>query len=403
MPMNEIWNRRLKKYQGMLLRYAKYVFNDHFVLALLFFAGGVGLSYSNFVKGLPERPFWWEQPTLIIILFLIIHIGKLVSLLEEADKVFLLPKDYQMKDYFKLVLKHSTLVSCVIQVIFLIILAPFIIRGLQWNLTMWGILLVVQCLLKVSYLLFLAARVYNTALKKFSQQCYFQLTLIAILAIGLYLNLVLSLILSLGLVVIIKHSFDKSAQQHIFKWNETIKSEKERVMTLYRFINMFTDVPQIVGQTKRHKIFDFLLHGTSKNVYLFLYSRSFIRQSGFSGLFLRLLFLASIIVFFSPNYLFSLFIICICLYLIGVQLFGLYFIFEDNVFTHIYPIDENQKKSAFKKLLGKVLLLAWLILNIIAVATPLFEVKYLLIPAVSLGEIYLITGSFLRSYIKKNT
>ncbi len=403
MLMNEIWNRRLKKYQSMLLRYSKYILNDHFVLALLFFAGGIGLAYSNFVKNLPQKAFWWEQPILIIILFLLLYVGKLASLLEEADKIFLLPKDYQMKDYLKLVLKHSTLVSCATQLICMLVLAPFILRGLHWSFGMWGILLVVQCLLKLSCLILVATSAYDTKAKQVLQQFCFRLTLLIVLAVGLYLNLILSLLLSLILVVVTNYFFNKASQQHVFKWNDVVVYEKGRLMTLYRFINMFTDVPQIVGQTKRRKIFDFLLRGTSGNIYLFLYSRSFIRQSSFSGLFLRLLFLASIIIFFSPNYLFSLLIACLFLYLIGIQLFGLYLTFEDNVFTHIYPVDESQQSFAFRKLLRKILLLAWIILNVIAVAKPLFKVEYLLIPVISLGEIYLITGIFLRNYIKKNT
>ncbi|MFT8950066.1 MAG: ABC transporter permease, partial [Liquorilactobacillus hordei] len=86
-----------------------------------------------------------------------------------------------------------------------------------------------------------------------------------------------------------------------------------------------------------------------------------------------------------------------------IQLFGLYSIFEDNVFVHIYPVDESQKKLAFKNLLQKILLSAWLVTNVIAVATPRFEINYLLLPVISLAEVYLITNLFLGNYLKKNT
>jgi Predicted ABC-type exoprotein transport system, permease component len=46
--MNEIWKKRRASYQKMLLKYLRYVFNDHFVIALLFLFGAFGLSYSNF-------------------------------------------------------------------------------------------------------------------------------------------------------------------------------------------------------------------------------------------------------------------------------------------------------------------------------------------------------------------
>ena len=42
--MNELWNSRTKQYQKMIMRYLKYVLNDHLILALLFFGGGIGLA-----------------------------------------------------------------------------------------------------------------------------------------------------------------------------------------------------------------------------------------------------------------------------------------------------------------------------------------------------------------------
>ena len=32
--MNKIWNQRLSQYQQKLLKYLRYVFNDHFVIAM---------------------------------------------------------------------------------------------------------------------------------------------------------------------------------------------------------------------------------------------------------------------------------------------------------------------------------------------------------------------------------
>ena len=37
--MNEVWHQRLTAYHKELLRYAKYIFNDHFIIAVLFYWG----------------------------------------------------------------------------------------------------------------------------------------------------------------------------------------------------------------------------------------------------------------------------------------------------------------------------------------------------------------------------
>ena len=47
--MNKIWNQRLSQYQQKLLKYLRYVFNDHFVIALFFVFGAVCYGYFNFI------------------------------------------------------------------------------------------------------------------------------------------------------------------------------------------------------------------------------------------------------------------------------------------------------------------------------------------------------------------
>ena len=52
--MEELFQRRLQLHQKQMMRYLRYVFNDHFVLACTFLLGGIGLYYSDLVKKLPE-------------------------------------------------------------------------------------------------------------------------------------------------------------------------------------------------------------------------------------------------------------------------------------------------------------------------------------------------------------
>lgn len=399
--MNEIWNKRLKAYQSTLLRYSKYVFNDHFVLALLFFVGGLGLAYSNFVKALPLNILWWEKPILIVILFLLLKVGKLTSLLVEADSVFLLPKDYEMKGFLQLALKHSSLIASVIQLGFIVVLSPFILQGIHWSLLMLFLLFLALCFLKIMDLIQIMLGAYIEHSKKLWIKILCQLSQLIILSLCIYVNVFVGTFIAFICLVIAKYYFNSASKVHIFRWNDMIKYEKERLMVLYRFINLFTDVPQIVGQTKRRKIFDFMLPKTKNDPYLYLYSRSFIRQSGFSGMFVRLLCLASIIILFSTNLIFSFLIICMFIYLIGFQLFGLYFTFDDNVFIYIYPVSESQKKVAFVKLIRKMLYGVWAILNVLALIKLGFKASFLLIPFVSFVEIYVIVGYLLTNYLKK--
>ena len=46
--MNNFFKHRLGLHFKEMTRYLKYVFNDFFVIALMFFIGALGLVYSNF-------------------------------------------------------------------------------------------------------------------------------------------------------------------------------------------------------------------------------------------------------------------------------------------------------------------------------------------------------------------
>ena len=73
-------------------KYLRYILNDHFVLVCMFLLGGLGLYYSQLLKELP-RDFVWGRPLILLGWLLLIQVGKLATLTEEPDKVFLLPKE----------------------------------------------------------------------------------------------------------------------------------------------------------------------------------------------------------------------------------------------------------------------------------------------------------------------
>ena len=53
------------------------VFNDHFVIALLFLLGGISYTYSNFIKSLNvDLSYPWAKPVVIIVLLVMLQFGK---------------------------------------------------------------------------------------------------------------------------------------------------------------------------------------------------------------------------------------------------------------------------------------------------------------------------------------
>jgi ABC-2 type transport system permease protein len=152
-------------------------------------------------------------------------------------------------------------------------------------------------------------------------------------------------------------------------WDKMIATEQHRLYRLYRFINLFTDVPEITAQIKRRKYLDGILSKITfnqKNTYLYLYARRFIRGTEFSGLYLRLLGLGSILLVFITERWFALGVGVLFIYLIGFQLLPLYHQFQYMTSAQLYPVAEQQKLSALQTLLRMALLVVALIFSVIS-------------------------------------
>ena len=96
--MRELAKKRL---QGNFQQSAKYlalVFNDFFVLALIFIFGAVMFWYAQVMKVLPVKA-WYYPLVLSALLWLAYLPGKLVTLLQTADRQFLLATDDRLDDY----------------------------------------------------------------------------------------------------------------------------------------------------------------------------------------------------------------------------------------------------------------------------------------------------------------
>src|SRR5690606_21815535 len=114
-------------------------------------------------------------------------------------------------------------------------------------------------------------------------------------------------------------------------WERLIDNEKQRMGRFYRIANLFTDVPHLQNEVKRRKILDVLIKGIpfqTKETYMFLYSRAFLRSGDYFGMFLRLTIIGGLLLWWLEGFYFALFATLLFLYLTGYQLLSLWKHFE---------------------------------------------------------------------------
>ncbi|WP_087118629.1 ABC transporter permease [Ligilactobacillus salivarius] len=353
--MNNLWKKRLNLYLKRMIKYYRYVFNDHFVIALLFLLGGISYTYSNFIKSLNvDLSYPWAKPVVIIVLLVMLQFGKVGTLIDEPDKVFLLPQEKGMREYLMKAQKRAWVSNSVIQIIVWIVLLPFIYYGVHLNLLESIILLLSQVALKVAQVNLFFIRAFEAKYQAGKYSLIFNYVVpLIVYMLGLYASIYFALGITVGLILYLK-SLPKNK---IIQWNYLIDVEKLRLMRKYSFFNLFTDVPQVKKKAKRRKYLDWLIP-KFKNVYGYLFIRAIIRNGEYSGLYIRLTVIEFIVLLFIPKFWLSLVIGMLFIYLIGFQMLPLYKYFDDNVFVHLYPLETNSKGKEFKSIL-----LALLIIN----------------------------------------
>lgn len=365
--MKELFATRLKQHQKQMMRYLRYVFNDHFVLACTFLLGGVGLYYSDFVKTLPAN-FLPGKVVILIVLVGLLHVGTFVSLTKPADQVFLLPKEVQMQDFLNRAFRYSLWFPFAVLVLGAGFLMPLYVASTQQSYWAFFPLVLLLWSLKVA---FLYLRRYQLVQNPWlASRCYplWLVTSGAMLAVALWFSPWLGLIGSVLLALVYRELLLKRVKQPL-AWDKMIATENRRLQRIYRFINLFTDVPQIATSVRRRKYFDGILALIPKDQghsYLYLFSHRLLRGSDFGGLYARLLVLGSLLLYFVTERWFSIGLGCLFLYLIGFQLAPLYNQFQYMVMTQLYPLPQKQKARALQQLIVGLLLFAGLVFTLVS-------------------------------------
>lgn len=372
--MSGFFGIRLARHLKKMMKYMRYVFNDHFILVCVFLLGGLGFYYSQVLKTLPAN-FVWGRPIILIFWLSLLQIGRIATLAEEADKVFILPKEPEMNRYLNRAIRYSFWIPLVALFLLGGMSMPLVVVSTGWAFSTFFYFIVMLGILKASHLRLQKYELYQISSREYYLWflLWFITSLVAIV-LSLYVVPIAGPLIALVQVVFFYILLNKKEQTVSLDWERMIQKEKNRMHRIYQFIHLFTDVPEISSSVKRRKFLDPLLgkiKKTSQNTYLYLYARSFLRGSEYSGLFIRLVLVAGVILFFLKEFWISMGVSVLFVYLIGFQLIPIYTQFDYMVMTHLYPVPDGQKKQAVSKLVTVLLLVAALLFSVfVLIALP---------------------------------
>ena len=389
--MNEIWKERQDNYNKQIFKYLKYIFNDNLVLALMFFAGGLGYNYSNWLKTATGHE-WWVGPFLAISSLILSFFGKPVWLLSKADKVFLLPMTKQIPNYIKKSKVRTFLFNLLILIISFIVLFPLLKLYFKSFIKTFMFFIAVIILNLVN----LNKKYEEFLFDRFNNKQVYNLLICISVIISLLVNPLFGLIVSLILYIIAFYQFKVSLKHILFDWNQAIKYEEKRLNQLNRIIGMFTEVKDQNASFKRRKWLDNIAKFlTLKNdIFSFTYSRLILRSVDYFGLIIRLLFIGGIIELFSNNIWIKLSCELIVVYLIVFQLKDQFKQVVQYKMINIYPVDQSKRQHSLMYVLNRIILVSVLFLLLCGCLTN-FSILFIGLTALSQIMLYTILVKFI--------
>lgn len=383
----------------LLLKYWRLVFNDHFVIALFFLFGALAYGYSEWLPTLAPNQ-WWSRWLLIIWFVLLAQVGRLATLIKRPDPVFLLPQTKAMDGYLKRAYGYSLLLAAVMTVAGTVIALPFALTTERLT-TADVVAVFLMALVTKDDWLFTARKSISLCWAKQRRRTQAEYWVNPLLAAAV--TWLVNPVAGLALAVILDVAMRLVYRELTIDWQAAVKMESNRMYSVYRFFNLFTDVPSVQGNVKRRRWANGLIRLLSdgERPWAYLYARGFVRNTDVSGIVIRLTLLGMVLVFLIPVQWLNTVFVLLFVYLIATQLMPLYGQYDGNVFTHLYPVRPQDRVSDFQRLLTRVTVVEALLIVLASVGIRLNWQGGLLNLVLAAGEVLLLTRLYFKVRIKK--
>lgn len=367
MTLDALFKKRQTAYLKNIMKYGRIIVNDHFVLILFILFGAGGFAYSNYLDTIT---YGMVQPRILVafLFFIVVSTGSLTLLLEPADTIFLLPKEEQFKQIFKKITRRSFLQSLLSVALVATLTFPIFVTTLDAPTTDLLFIFLTLAGLKWLNTLTKVAPYFEMTQKKLTRYRIANTTLKLLAIVGLtFIHLQLTTLVIVALAIYTGFLFfeEKLFFENLFEWETMIQAEENRMQRLYRFIGMFTNVPNIQTNIKRlpwlDPALDFLSKRNPTAPYYYVL-RTTTRNTDYSMLVIRATVVGAILLAVTGSLMIAVALTLLFLYIIGFQLITLVHEIERTPQFQIYPVTQKEKEQAVFKFIFQLLILVTIIL-----------------------------------------
>lgn len=362
----ELFKNRLTAHLKLLNRYLRYIFNGHFMIALMFIIITVAIYYQRWLQTVPDT-FPVALLIALALSFVTIY-NPIQSFLKEPDQAFLIVKEKEMSNYFQWTLVYNYTVQLYVVAIVLAVTSPLYLafysdRGVLLN----GLIVFTVLIVKA----------WNMVLNwKFIQLdnrsiLFIEKVIRIVLTFSLFYTIItLEYFVIIGLIYVIylNVALIYAKKETRLNWLRLIAQDAERLAFFYRFVSLFAQVPHVKSRMRKRSL---LVRFVQKytpfeplSTYTYLYRLTFLRSGEYFSLFIRLTVLAILLIIFVPNVWLKLALAVLFMYMTSFQMQTLFYHHRLNVWTDLYPLGKGEKEAAFISIAMQVSLMQTILLSI---------------------------------------
>lgn len=382
MSMHDIWSKRFTHYINELQKYMQYIFTGHIAVVLVFVLGAIGFQYSEWLKTVDE-----SFPVALVVgvlIGLVIAFSRPTTLLREPDQVYLLPLESKMKYYFSKALRWTFFSQILLSVVIYIAAIPLLRAASSLSIKqIWLGVIIILALKALNVLIEFnyryVGRGHNTIIDRVTRI----VLNIFIMYYFLQWELMLSGIIAVLIIVYYVVTRGKVYVDPI-PYEHFISLEQNRMYRFYRFANYFTDVPHLRGSVKRRAWLDFVyrfIPYKKDNAQMYLILRTFIRTDDLLFLWVRLTGISAVFAAFIELQFVTWIVSAALAFALVIQLKQALASTSEFRMDMLYPMKEQLRPSAIKKLLIQLVIVQAIIVTLCNIMMPMFYLTPIIIIA----------------------
>lgn len=384
MDIKSIWGLRVQEYYRKMFRYYSIIGAN--VVYFFLIISSIFIYYFNlFLQWIP--PQISVEVILPLFVTFILKQTKVRTFVKRADIVFLLPVEWGLKPYFIKSLLYSFVIDVLKSLSFITVFLSLFLKTTTINFPILFIIVGIcayNILMKwdeqwlenhVQFVLHRLNRFFSIYL-----MCYFLLKN----------DWIFMLVLMCANFVYLIFYRKKRG----LNWQWLIDEEESALLSNFKFINIFIDVPNLKRSFRNRRLLTMTLKRcipySQNNTFLYLYSHLFVRYNDYFYLYLRLTLIGLFVNYAMPTsgWVFNFLI----LFMTGFQVIPLQHEIKQSVL--LYPISKSQINDSFLKFVLAILYAQFFILYFaMLIHTSTAKIYYLVIGSLFVyGLVYLFVS-----------